>query len=386
MQGQRADGRGGGRTAKPRRRHLYLVLDDWSLGYSIRKIDLSSHSHPNDPHQLLAAGVRREGSVGEQLLPSAIFRVVAQRGLPMYFAGAFGTKIMAMHLGDDGDEADTHPVVPKRLVTAFDVRTRAMVFCPRPKQDRMSYPFYIPVGNRLLALSASFQLLNPPEPNHPTGQWCAPSWHELPEPPFDSRVVTSYAVHPDGQVIFVSIGKLIAPATFSFQMGEGNMEGRWEPLGDWILPFEGGAHYDAKLNAWVGISTYPDGIGHLSACDVIPGRQGQCLTWKVSKETFFSEDPEEKHVGATLVYMGHSSKFCLVECVCIEDKHLAGRVYNYREESPLPCRYLFRVSTFALKYDKNGDLTAGDSRRVRYYSVPGETTMLLLKYPVAFWM
>ncbi|CAN6252806.1 unnamed protein product [Urochloa humidicola] len=384
MPEQRSDGRGGGRTAKTRRRHLYLVLDDWSLGCSIRKIDLSSHS-PNDSDQYYSAGVGLEGSIGEQLLPPPILCVESKRGLPMYFAGAFGTKIMAMHLGDDEDDADTHPVVPKRLVTAFDVRTRAMVFCPRPKQDQMSYPFYIPIGDRLFALCASFQLLNPPQPNDPTDQWCAPSWHELPEPPFDSRVVTSHAVHPDGQIIFVSIGKLIAPATFSFRMGE-NMKGRWKPLGDWVLPFEGGAHYDAKLNAWVGISTYPDAIGHLSACDVISARQRQGLTWKVSKETFFSDDPSEKHVGATLIYMGHSSKFCLVECVSVEDKRLARRIYNYSEEDPLPCRHLFRVSTFALRYDNNGDLTAGDSRRVRYYKVPAEATFLHLKYPVVFWM
>jgi hypothetical protein len=31
-------------------------------------------------------------------------------------------------------------------------------------------------------------------------------------------------------------------------------------------------------------------------------------------------------------------------------------------------RYLFRLTTFHLKYDKNDDLTAGSSRRVRYYS------------------
>jgi hypothetical protein len=30
-------------------------------------------------------------------------------------------------------------------------------------------------------------------------------------------------------------------------------------------------------------------------------------------------------------------------------------------------RYLFRLTTFHLKYDKNDDLTAGSSRRVRYY-------------------
>lgn len=115
-------------------------------------------------------------------------------------------------------------------------------------------------------------------------------------------------------------------------MAEDCMEGRWEALGEWMLPFDGGCHFDAKLNAWVGLSACPDSIGHLIACDVIPARDGHCPSWKFSKETFFIEDPAERHIGATLVYVGHGSSFCLVECVCIEDKHLAGTNNKYREE------------------------------------------------------
>jgi hypothetical protein len=40
-----ADEHGGGCSAKlptRQRKHLYLVLDDWELGYSIRKVDLPS--------------------------------------------------------------------------------------------------------------------------------------------------------------------------------------------------------------------------------------------------------------------------------------------------------------------------------------------------------
>ncbi|CAM0874138.1 unnamed protein product [Alopecurus aequalis] len=387
MPKRRSDGRGGGRTA---RRHLYLVLDDWYMGYSIRKVDLSSDFDCDDSGQLIAAGVPGKGSVtsvGEQLLPSPIFCINAQRGLPMYFA-AFGTKVMAMHPREDGDEADTSPLVHKRLITCFNVRTRAMVFCPRPKEDQ-SYPLYIPVGNRLFALSGSFQLLNPQLAKDQSGRWCAKSWCKLAEPPFDSRCVTSYAVHPDGQTIFVSVGRFTnKKGTFSIHMVEDMEKGIWEPLGEWILPFNGCGHFDRKLDAWVGLSTYPDPIGHLCSCDVIAptASNGQCPTRKVSKETLFSQDQNERHIGATLIHMGHSSEYCLVQCTCIDDKHPVGKIYKYRDEGRLPCRYLFRVTTFSLKYEGNGDLTACHSRPVRYFNVPGEASMLLLHRPVAFWM
>jgi hypothetical protein len=207
------------------------------------------------------------------------------------------------------------------------------------------------------------------------------SWRKLPDPPFDSRCVTYLlcgAVHPDG--------RFTTDATLSFHI-EDIEKGIWEPLGGWILPFNGCVHFDSKLDAWVGLSAYPD-IGHLCSCDVIAATasNGQCPapTRKVSKETLFGQDPAERHVGATLIHMGH--RFCLVECICIDVSHLVGRVYNYGEDCPLPCRYLFRVTTFSLKYDENGDLTTGRYGPVRYFNVPSEASMLLLNYPVAFWM
>ncbi|KAM0867649.1 hypothetical protein ACQ4PT_041842 [Festuca glaucescens] len=165
---------------------------------------------------------------------------------------------------------------------------------------------------------------------------------------------------------------------------------RWESLGEWTLPFKGRGHFDskAKLNAWVGLSTYPDAIGHLCSCDVIAATagHGQSPARKVSKEGFFSQDLAERHVGVTLIHMGRRSKFCLVQCICVDDRHLVGRINNYREEGSWPCLYLFRVTTFSLKYDQNGDLTTGQSRRVRYFNVPAGASMLLLNRPVVFWM
>ncbi|RLN22848.1 uncharacterized protein C2845_PM07G11440 [Panicum miliaceum] len=49
------------------------------------------------------------------------------------------------------------------------------------------------------------------------------------------------------------------------------------------------------------------------------GGKGQCPARKLSKEKLLSDDPIERHVGTTLVYMGGRSKFCLMQCVSIDD-------------------------------------------------------------------
>uniref|UniRef100_A0A0A8YIX7 Uncharacterized protein n=1 Tax=Arundo donax TaxID=35708 RepID=A0A0A8YIX7_ARUDO len=103
----------------------------------------------------------------------------------------------------------------------------------------------------------------------------------------------------------------------------------------------------------------------------------------------FSEDPVERHIGATLVYMGGGSKFCLVQCISIEHDDSVDEINDSKPEdkdATRRTRFLFRLTTFSLKYDKNGDLTTGNSRRVRNYKVPNESTEFLLKNPVAFWM
>ncbi|CAN6273064.1 unnamed protein product [Urochloa humidicola] len=81
--------------------------------------------------------------------------------------------------------------------------------------------------------------------------------------------------------------------------------------------------------------------------------------------------------------MGGSSKFCLVQCIATDDRK--GSVW----EEVLPERlcYLFRVTTFSLKYDGNGDLRTVH-HRVRSYRLPKIAREYCdhLEKPVAFWM
>ncbi|KAF8775677.1 hypothetical protein HU200_004459 [Digitaria exilis] len=391
MPKRRSGGRQGGRPAKRKRRHLYLVLDDWSWGYSIRKVDLSSDCYSGEPWQQHTA-ISWKGA--EQRLPQAVFRIEGRPGYPNCFAAAFGTKIIAMT--PNGDERDaTHPLSPSCVAPVFDVRKRLFAFAPRPRMDVVD-PIYFYVDARLFALCyGSFKLLHPPPLEEQGDCWEPQSWCELPKHPFKRRNVTSYAVHPDGRTIFVSTKRRTSAATFTFDTAEPHL--KWKQHGKWTLPFTGRSYFDSELDAWVGLNSDPGASGHICASDVVStdsgSIDGQCLALKLSKEKVLSEDPVEDHVGATLVYMGGGSKYCLVQSVSINDDYVDKRnFYKVQElqdeelDETQPLHHLFRLTTFSLKFDKDGHLTTGSSQRVRYYKVPEAATDYALENPVAFWM
>ncbi|CAL4944356.1 unnamed protein product [Urochloa decumbens] len=431
MSRQRFEERGGGRAAKQhQQRHLYLLFDDWAEGYSVRMLDLSSDDAASDDAHGWQIDPRISGvfvveggtaCAGDHFLPPAIFRFKAQRGLPAHFAAAFDSNILATQ--PVSPAAAPPPSVFERHVPVFDVRHRSCLFGPRPEPDRAD-PIYIPAGGRLFALAAgTFDVLYgvypaPPLRGEEAAAW---SWRQLPAPPFKRRRVASYAMHPDGHTVFVSIIRKrasAAAATFAFDTAESALRdgGGWRRRGKWALPFAGRAYFDAELDAWVGLSRDPDSVGHVCCCDAVPANPNpdgevRCPVRKLSKEKLFSVDPTERHIGATLVYMGGRSEFCLVECVSvfIEDERHGddcadedtsdwedddgssgdGRdncMQQDEQDVSRPRLYLFRLITFYLKYDKNADLTTGTSCRVRYYRVPKDSTEALLSNPVAFWM
>lgn len=121
---------------------------------------------------------------------------------------------------------------------------------------------------------------------------------------------------------------------------------------------------------------------------------GSTSSSKTSKEEVISNNLAESYQGATLVYMGSGTEFCLVECVSVS--------YSYVCEGPLmpqpfdallqlkgpPIHPLLRLTTFSLGADENGDLTTGNTRRLRYYSLPESVTRPwpYMQHPVAFWL
>ncbi|KAF0926305.1 hypothetical protein E2562_038859 [Oryza meyeriana var. granulata] len=212
-----ADERSGGRSPKlptRRRKHLYLVLDDWELGYSIRKVGLSLgfESNEADDDGMIYRTI-------EQRLPRAVFRLEAPHERPGQFV-PFGTKIMFMGTIDS----------PWGTAPMYDVRTRALTSAPR--RDLETSPLrcaYMQVDGKLFLLDqGEFEMLQPPPPpldnDGPAGvevkfDW---SWCTLPSPPYHH--VISHAEHPDQRTMVFSMTKYSMKkyterlATFSFDL------------------------------------------------------------------------------------------------------------------------------------------------------------------------
>lgn len=109
---------------------------------------------------------------------------------------------------------------------------------------------------------------------------------------------------------------------------------------------------------------------------------------KYTEDHLFTMGPDETHVGATLVYMGHESKICLVECMINVFNDRYGGPYSFEKENTDQEKtddYMLRLTTFSLEYSSDGDLTTGH-RRVRYYKMPKNVSRRVCQYPVAFWM
>ncbi|CAN6343827.1 unnamed protein product [Urochloa humidicola] len=375
---------------------LYLVLDDYPWGYSIRELLPPFPSKTHSPRRHKNKGV-------PQCLPQPIICFEAPRGCPLYFT-AIGTRIVATHRRDlCGDQS-----VPVSL-PIVDVRWRGVTFGPcqvGPCQVYPNNPIYLPVQDELFVLDTSsfrklsFKPLWPPRlesSDTSTAEW---SWCELPQQPFDRIDVTSYAILgqnilfsteaegeptwlPDEQTLLPSTETY--PATFALD----TVELEWKRYGNWMLPFTGRAFFVSRLQAFVGLSKDLDTSGHLCCCKA--EATDDPPVWKLGKENLFSEDPDESHVGATLINIGRNV-FCLVQCVSIEDGSTAdqklqeGQLEKGGEVSQCCC-YLYRLTTFSLSYDDNGDLTTGGTCQVQCYKVPEQTSEKFLREnPVAFWL
>ncbi|CAN6357130.1 unnamed protein product [Urochloa humidicola] len=404
---RRGERDGGRRTAK----RLYLIFDDWPWGYTIRELDLSSPT--------VAAGA-------EPLrLPQPFIRLEAPRGYPLFFAAA-GTRIISTHRRNPWDDDS----VPDGFLPIVDVRSRGVTFGPGKVLHNL--PIYLPVASAggsngwllfeldtITVRTLSLKPLWPPRLENPSSadvQW---AWRELPDPPpFDRMGVTSYAIHPDScTVLFSTEGE----GTFAFDAAAGEelaaaaraageeeqkeIDVAWTRLGEWALPFAGRAHFVHGLNAFVGLSNDPATAGHLCSCEAaaVGGGGGAPPACKVGKENLFGEDDQaERHVGPTLLYMG-GSEFCLVQSVSVVDENAGNGAAidqevmeiddddeEEEEEEVLRCSssHLYRVITFSVSYDgSNGDLTIGETCRLRCYKVPEATTASFLSVdPVAFWL
>ncbi|KAF8762925.1 hypothetical protein HU200_008771 [Digitaria exilis] len=342
---------------------LYLIFDYYPWGYSIREIHLSS---PPSPHRNMT---------------SAAAAAAARGGAPPLASADPLLRIIATRPADPGD-----------LLPIIDVRWRGITSGPRARI--MDLPIYLPFGDAaVFSLDVcafrklSIDPLWPPRlelrDRSDDGEW---SWRELPSPPFEREDMASYAAHADGKTILFSaeieavpprllpdretvvFSDEVAPVTFAFDTASLV----WRRHGDWVMPFTGRAFFVHPLRSFVGLSKDPDTLGHLCSCEAAAVDAGGDAppAWKLGKEKLFSDDPAETHVGATLIHMGSGSEFCLVHCVSIDIEQGdddAGDHHELEEggEEPRRRRYLYRLTTFCLGFDGNGDLTTGGTCEVR---------------------
>jgi hypothetical protein len=71
-----------------------------------------------------------------------------------------------------------------------------------------------------------------------------------------------------------------------------------------MLPFNGPAHYDDTIDAWVGLLGYSvreDASGYLSICPVVSHNLQP--EWKIGNEMLFLKHPNWRHVDAKLIPM-----------------------------------------------------------------------------------
>ncbi|WVZ73078.1 hypothetical protein U9M48_021426, partial [Paspalum notatum var. saurae] len=342
------------RRRRRRQKHLYLVLDDWDKGFRIHKMDTDSFfdCDDDDDQRLLEAPpvLRLESPVGHG----------AYTG-DMSFS-ALGTKIFVF--------------MNQRCGLVYDAETAVMaVGAHAPAHMVCGFGISVAVGDVLYVLTYRFfdengqhwfQAICPTA--QPTKGW---SWETMPAPPssFTTRQrVISYALHPDGSTIFMTTAYRDTPGaplgTYSF-----NTKGSvWRWHGEWALPFLGRAYFDGELDAWVGLHR----DGYISSCQVVsPGfhsnrRQSQShymyvdpsiyLDCQMTKEKLFLED-RTRYMGASLVYIGGRSKFCLVECVASEKRPAFGDHGG--------C--VLHATIFGLKYNQRGELETTNQRSTRSF-------------------
>ncbi|KAK3123550.1 hypothetical protein QOZ80_8AG0632610 [Eleusine coracana subsp. coracana] len=352
-----------------RRKHLYLVLDDWSNGFSIHMIDADTIY--SDSHD--STGIN---AVAGYLPEPALLRLASPIGpLPhacMFFS-ALGTKIFAFM-----NQRCALVYNPETAETAIGPHTPARMPCGFGITVISGEKLYV-LSYRFLEKEHSFEVMSwaptaPDAMQRPSEGW---SRKTLPAPPptFTTRQrVTSYALHPDGYTIFMTTANRDTPCRRlgTYYFNTKSSEWRWH--GEWALPFLDRGYFDSELDAWVGL--HED--GYICSCQVAsrsaPGIRK--LDWQTTREKLFYKD-RDTHMRASLTYLGRS-KFCLVESVVREGvgfdtEHALGDHHG--------C--VLHVTMFGLGYTHRGELQTTNQNSTRSYLVSRHHSHFS---PLVFWI
>ncbi|BAS83151.1 Os03g0236675 [Oryza sativa Japonica Group] len=362
----------GGEAKRPRpeQKHLYLALDDWEKGYNLYKVDV---------HAIGSADTEAES----QLPEPPVLQLEAAKGARDVLFAAVGTDILALW----------QPRYETTRTAVYDTAT-GRLDAAGPRHPRALQPMRFVVASSagargLYALhGGGMHFLErrgggeaTTEPRWTWSTACSslrlPFDGMQPGSPRRTMQITSYAMHPDGRTVFVSATSGKHHGTFSSSLDDDD-DNEWTRRGDWLLPFHGQGHYDAKLRAWVGLHS----PGHVCTCDVpsttfssVAAATSQPPAWQlVNAEHLFQEDHPERG-GTSLVSTG-DAEFCIVESVTPK---WMDPVWD-RDEID---EYVLRVTRFRLKHDRHGQLRASSRCRRASYRVRKHDSVFA---PQAFWM
>ncbi|KAJ1272566.1 hypothetical protein BS78_06G212300 [Paspalum vaginatum] len=251
----------------------------------------------------------------------------------MLFAAMGGSKILVV---TDQDRGQTPALV-------YDPRTGALAFGPRmPAELRRGFDAVVVAGGGVL-----YTFSSPSYDNDETFEevW---GWRPLPRPPppHDGyEVIAAHAVHPDGRTVFLTTCRGDCPGILRrmYAFDTEQRAWRWHA---WALPFEGAGHFDAELDAWVGLHR----DGHVCACRVPADDDSGSATQRRVEEKMFCRD-HKRHVRASLTCMG-AGRFCLLESV-VREEVAADDGYDHMSD---PEGFVLYVTMFGLKYDNKGEL------------------------------
>ncbi|KAI4964102.1 hypothetical protein ZWY2020_008382 [Hordeum vulgare] len=325
---------------KRRRKHLYLVLDDWDNGFSLHKMDALSLLDDSDDDG---------GRELERLPDPPAVRITEARQSPMLFAG-LGTSIFV------ANKIQRSPKVTGALV--YDTETAAIAMGPAPGEHMLLLrrQHEGPLGGvSVHALSwarSPAALAEAWLPSH-EGAWESVA---APTAPFDGNEepVVSSAVHGRAHHILLDEKQGVATRRHLFLRHEAAGVEVARGMG---AAFHQAGYFEREIDAWVGL--HED--GYICCCRAATATPGAAPEWRKTEQKLYREGDRDRRLGATLTYMGNNV-FCLVESVVREDVD-PGRAYGGGRGCAL------HVTVFGLKYNREGEVQATLRRVTKSYAV-----------------
>ncbi|VAI08606.1 unnamed protein product [Triticum turgidum subsp. durum] len=298
---RRSDDEGGPRSRRShgRRHHLYIVVDDWTKGYSIYKVDVADFDGESGTDL---------DSQASRLPGPPVFLLEFPHDCSSRFA-AIGGRIVAMRYNDGENAAP---------VLLYDTATGGLALGPRTPVQVRYVSQLVPAGGRLYVMGASglykgedyLEVLAADE------KW-GWAWNAVPMPPFTISQLTCHAAHPDGRTVFFSASH---DGTYSLD----TETSEWKRHGDWMLPFQRQAYYDGEVDAWVGLHRDSADPGVVCSCDVVSaGDDDEGLpppAWKLAKEKMVCEDMER-----TKTAHAHGPRQVLPRRASVAERRALGR-------------------------------------------------------------